>query len=92
MIAGQIAQEFEKSQLLKMLSESVLAKKLRLWKSRPFTRVVLGEKAYRTARDYLQLNELEVTGVIKYRKTRLRGLSEQQRKNLWTLNKLYLPH
>ena len=51
---------------------------MRLWKYRPFTRVVKGYRAYRIVRDYISLNEAEAPGVISYSKTRLRGLSENQ--------------
>ena len=54
-----------------------------LWKHRPFTRVVRGWKAYRIARDYVQLNEQEVLGNIAYKRTLLRGLSAGQWEVLW---------
>ena len=50
----------------------------RLWKYRPFTRVVKGWKAYRIVRDYISLNEAEALGIIAYSKKRLRALSEVQ--------------
>lgn len=80
-MAGQVAQEFGRLDLIKP--------KVKLWLKRPFTRVVLGKRAYKTARDYLQLNELEVTGVFSYRKERLRGLSPYERENLWNFSKLF---
>ena len=46
----------------------------KLWLYRPFTRVVLGWKAYVIAREYVRLNEKEAQGLIAYRKDRLRGL------------------
>jgi REP element-mobilizing transposase RayT len=57
---------------------------LRLWKYRPFTRVVVGWKAYQIVRDYVQLNEKEVTGQIRYQKDRLRGLSLGDWDLLWS--------
>jgi hypothetical protein len=48
----------------------------KLWKYRPFTRVVRGWKAYRIVRDYITLNEKEASGEIRYSKARLRGLSD----------------
>ncbi|UYL08715.1 transposase [Bdellovibrio sp. SKB1291214] len=54
----------------------------RIWKHRPFTRVIRGFKPYRIVRDYIQLNELEALG-RPYSKTRLRGLSEEQLRELW---------
>ncbi|WP_445292033.1 transposase [Bdellovibrio sp. GT3] len=56
---------------------------VRIWKHRPFTRVVKGFRAYRTVRNYIQLNECEANG-RPYSKTRLRGMSEQQIHELWT--------
>ena len=53
------------------------------WKFRPFSRVVKGYKAYQIIKDYIQLNEQEVTGVIKYSKLRLRGLSSAEWNLLW---------
>lgn len=90
-LPGQVAQEFGSQDLMKKFESAreSLKAKAKLWKSRPFTRVVLGKKAYKTARDYLQLNELEVTGVISYRKERLRGLSKYERENLWNISKLF---
>lgn len=55
-----------------------------LWLYRPFSRVVRGWRAYRTARDYIQLNEKEVTGKIAYNPRRLRGLSSSDWQILWT--------
>jgi hypothetical protein len=54
-----------------------------LWKYRPFSRVVRGYKAYRIVRDYVQLNEKEITGQIPYRKQRLKGLSSSEWEALW---------
>jgi hypothetical protein len=55
-----------------------------LWKYRPFTRVVRGYKAYKIVRDYIQLNEKEATGEIRYSKQRLRGLREEDLSRLWS--------
>ncbi len=54
----------------------------KVWKYRPFSRVIKGYKAYQTVRDYIQLNECEVNG-RRYAKNRLRGLSQEQRWELW---------
>ncbi|MEK6774395.1 MAG: hypothetical protein AABY64_10665 [Bdellovibrionota bacterium] len=59
-------------------------KKQKLWKYRPFTRVIKGWKAYKIVRSYIQLNEREALGVIPYRKTRLKGLSSTEWELLWT--------
>ena len=55
----------------------------RLWKYRPFSRVVRGYKAYLIVRDYIQLNEKEAAGVIRYSKNRLKGLSLGDWELLW---------
>jgi hypothetical protein len=57
---------------------------LSLWKYRPFTRVVRGFKAYKIVRDYIQLNEKEATGEIRYSKQRLRGLLADELSRLWS--------
>jgi hypothetical protein len=44
---------------------------------------VVGWKAYQIIRDYVQLNEQEVTGKIWYNKYRLRGLSTEDWDVLW---------
>ncbi|QDK44483.1 hypothetical protein DOM22_04575 [Bdellovibrio sp. ZAP7] len=54
----------------------------KVWRYRPFSRVVKGYKAYRIVRDYIQLNECEANG-RPYSKTRLRGLSQEQLIELW---------
>lgn len=56
----------------------------KLWRHRPFSRVVKGWKAYQTVRNYIQLNEKEALGQIIYRKERLRGLSMQDWEILWS--------
>jgi REP element-mobilizing transposase RayT len=99
-IAGQIAQQFLASGLLKAMTGAPLNHKIAakdqgepgfrngesstgLWMYRPFTRVVRGYRAYRIVRDYIQLNECEAKGVIRYRKNRLRGLSLADWQILW---------
>jgi REP element-mobilizing transposase RayT len=54
-----------------------------LWKYRPFTRVVRSWTAFKDVRIYIQLNEKEAQGQIKYRKERLRGLSSGEWEILW---------
>ncbi|WP_413582190.1 transposase [Bdellovibrio sp. HCB288] len=54
----------------------------RVWKHRPYTRVVKGHRAWVTVRNYIQLNECEAKG-RPYSKTRLRGMSEEQLRELW---------
>ncbi|WP_413576992.1 transposase [Bdellovibrio sp. HCB290] len=56
---------------------------LKIWKHRPFTRVVKGHRAYKTVRNYIQLNECEANG-RPYSKNRLRGMSHEQIKELWS--------
>ena len=69
-VAGQIAQRFEKAGLLANKNKKVTHTP-KLWKYRPFSRVVRGWKSYTEARDYIQLNEKEALGAIKYQKRRL---------------------
>jgi REP element-mobilizing transposase RayT len=58
-------------------------KAVSLWLYRPFTRVVQGLKAYKIVRNYIQLNEKEALGEIKYQKKRLKGLSTSDWQILW---------
>jgi REP element-mobilizing transposase RayT len=57
---------------------------IRLWKYRPFTRVVKSYRAYQTVRDYIQFNEKEAIGEISYQKRRLKGLSSSEWEVLWS--------
>ncbi|MES3037605.1 MAG: transposase [Bdellovibrionota bacterium] len=75
-VAGQIAQRVTGT--FKATYEGV-----RIWKERPFTRVIKGWKSYRIVRNYIQLNEKEVLGQIPYRKQRLKGLTAEQVQSLW---------
>ncbi len=96
-LAGQIAQVFEKENLLKSVGPMTDTPKSgrggwiggvkKLWKHRPFSRVVLGRRALGIARDYLMLNELEALGIIPYQVKRLRGLNRQQRLKLRRVRK-----
>ncbi len=84
-VAGQIAQRFEKTGLLAMKANLNfrVTDTPKLWKYRPFSRVVRGWKSYKVVRNYIQLNEKEALGVIKYQKKRLRGLSTSDWQLLW---------
>jgi hypothetical protein len=66
------------------LSQKLTRNFLKLWKHRPFSRVVRGYRAYKIVRNYIQLNEKEVLGEIKYQSLRLRGLSMSDWKILWS--------
>jgi REP element-mobilizing transposase RayT len=121
-VAGQIAQQFEKNGFLKAsvkvtdtssgqgdtpsggqihgitravtdtpngrnadqdnASEANTAKP-KLWKYRPFSRVVKAWKDYLGLKSYVRLNEKEATKEIPYRKERLKGLSAQDWEILW---------
>jgi putative transposase len=59
-------------------------KKQRLWKYRPFTRVVQGFRGFKTVMAYVKLNELEAQGVISYSVNRLKGLSPAEWELLWS--------
>jgi len=52
--------------------------KIRFWLHRPYSRVVKGWRGYQTVRNYILLNEAEVTGRIGYQVRRLRGISEEE--------------
>ncbi len=95
---GQIAQQFQKQGLMNFAihlqkensvtgtprnSSKASSLITKLWKYRPFTRVVRGWKAYQVVRNYVQLNEQEALGNILYRKQRLRGLSMSEWEVLW---------
>ncbi len=87
-VCGQIAQQFQKQGLLSFNRNSreetsVTDTLLKLWKYRPFSRVIRGWKAYQIVRDYVQLNEMEALGSIPYRKQRLRGLLTNEWEALW---------
>ena len=78
-VAGQIAQNFEKAGLIRVTGTPKISQKgTGLWKFRPHSRVVRGFRAYKIALDYIRLNELEVLGKIPYRRKRLRGLSSEE--------------
>jgi hypothetical protein len=62
----------------KSLHFEVEEKGRKIWKYRPFTRVIKGWKPYLTVKYYIRLNEKEATGEIPYQKKRLRGLTDQQ--------------
>lgn len=84
-VAGQIAQQFEKQGLLTVPgTPRAKSKGTRLWKYRPFSRVIQGWKAHQTVRNYIQLNEKEILGQIRYQKERLRGLSSWDWEILWS--------
>jgi putative transposase len=85
-VAGQIAQEFQKNGFLKFVTDThkSVEGRVKLWKYRPFTRVIKGWKPYLTVRDYIQLNEKEASRKIVYKKQRLKGLSSLDWQLLWT--------
>lgn len=63
-------------------SEAPLSKR-RLWKNRPWSRVIKGYRAYRTALNYVQLNIKEAEAKIIYQKNRTRGFSTEELGELW---------
>ncbi len=97
-VSGQISQQFEKTDKLRLVvddrfisatdtlknGKNSTKRKLKLWMYRPFSRVVRGYKAYKIVRNYIQLNEKEALGIIRYKKNRLRGLSLAEWEILWT--------
>ena len=50
----------------------------KFWDRRPFTRVVRGYKAYKTAAAYVRLNQLEAEGKIPHRESRLKGVAPDE--------------
>jgi len=78
-VTGQIAQRLGLEGLLAPSSVTDTPRRYgwrgKLWKFRPFSRVVRSWRAYKITRNYIQLNEKEVIGQIRYQKNRLRGLS-----------------
>jgi REP element-mobilizing transposase RayT len=110
-VAGQIAQQFEKNGFLKASvkvtdtqsrtqnhgitravtdtssgqdnASEATATKPKLWKYRPFSRVVKAWRDYLGLKSYVRLNEKEATKEIPYRKERLKGLSAQDWEILW---------
>ncbi len=84
--SGQVAQSMKMTVAQSMkVTDTPSAKEVGLWKSRPFTRIVVGVVGLRVIKNYIQLNEKEVTGLIAYQKKRLRGLSMQDWKLLWKI-------
>lgn len=91
--AGQIAQQFQRQGLVTGTPVTgtpapapTTPRKiaLRLWKHRPFTRVVKGWRAYKIVRNYIELNEQEALHRIIYQKHRLKGLSSSEWNILWS--------
>ena len=88
-VAGQIAQRFEKEGLYSITNKIMthtpqnLGGTKSLWKFRPFSRVIKGWRAYRVVRNYIQLNEKEVRREIRYQMQRFRGLSSSDWAILW---------
>lgn len=84
-LAGQIAQRFQKEGLLRFMTDTPTSssRRARLWKFRPFSRVIRGYRSYKIVRDYIHLNEQEARGVIRYNTRRLIGLSAGDWSLLW---------
>jgi len=88
-VAGQIAQQFQKNGFLIPPGVTDTRKKSntqpnKVWKYRPFTRVIQGWKPYQIVRNYIQLNIKEAAGLIQYKKDRLKVLSSNEWEILWT--------
>lgn len=98
-VAGQIAQRLQQMGLakvsLKHIPDPALPKykkqhqRTRFWKWRPYTRMVIGYKAWRGLQNYLQLNELEAGAKIPSQRKRLSGMSGDLLRELW--NGITLP-
>lgn len=83
-VAGQIAQQMQKNGFLVTDTPQKLGKKRKVWKFRPFSRVIIGWRPYLVVRDYVRLNEKEARGEIKYKAWRLKGLSPSEWDVLWS--------
>jgi putative transposase len=95
-VAGQIAQTCHRfglcsGHLKKRVTDTpeeggqkTEGKKISLWKHRPFSRIVKGRRAYIIIKNYIQLNEMEATGKIAYQINRLRGMTAEDLKKLWS--------
>ena len=82
-VTGQIAQQFKNNGFLVAKNVTDTQKSTKLWKYRPFTRVIQGWKPYLIVRNYVQLNIKEASGEIKYKAQRLKGLSMSEWEILW---------
>ena len=92
-VAGQIAQRLQKEGLATVSLPGIKDETLprwkrqhlftRLWKYRPYTRMVIGFKPLLILKDYLKLNEIEALGKIPYQKSRLLGGSLESLRELW---------
>jgi putative transposase len=52
----------------------------RFWDARPYSRVVRGWRGFKTANDYVVLNQLEAEGLMPKRDSRLRGVQPSERR------------
>ena len=77
--------DFSSSLSHELRTLGILAKAHKLWKHRPFTRVVQGwKRAYKSLLEYVNLNQLEALGLIKRSEVgALRQLSE-----VWRIERL----
>ena len=98
MAAGQISQVLQKEGLIKVvlrmgknIGESRVTDTpsaapgapLKLWVYRPFSRIVKSWKGLKIVRNYIRINELEVTGRKTYSPLRLKGISSVEWSLLW---------
>lgn len=78
--AGQIAQNLKVTDT----PNNNGCNRVNLWKHRPFTRIAKGWRNFSNLKNYILLNEMEVTGFIGYKKNRLKDISLHE----WNLLKL----
>jgi putative transposase len=92
-VSGQIAQSCQKLGFCRQSTRANTVtdtpakkqtKKVSLWKQRPFSRIVKGHRGLEIIRNYIQLNEMEVIGKIAYQINRLRGMTAEDIKKLWS--------
>lgn len=77
-ISGHIAMVVTKARKAKAISKATGRK--RFWDHRPFSRIVRGWRGFKTANDYVRLNQLEAEGLMPKRGSRLRGVRPGERR------------
>lgn len=77
-VSGHIAMIVTGANKTKPLAKIIGQKSF--WDERPFSRVVHGRRGFRTANDYVRLNQLEAEDAIPKRSERLRGVKPGERR------------
>jgi REP element-mobilizing transposase RayT len=77
-ISGAIAMAVTGARKSKSIASAIGQKKF--WDARPFSRITRGWRGFKTANDYVKLNQLEAEGIVPKRELRLRGLTPGERR------------